>query len=62
MQITVKINFPDAFEFPQEYDFERCAACVFMFLDMEHGGGDGYCNASCNNICPFYGNDDVVEI
>lgn len=60
MQRTVKINFPDGFEFPKEYNF-GCAACVFWCSDMD-SEGYGYCVASDDYTCPFYGNDDVVEI
>lgn len=64
MKRKVNVNFPNDFQFPEEYDYDVCAeTCRFCHVDTEEL--NDYCSISGrNNKCPFYGKgeDYVLEI
>lgn len=61
MQKTVKIHFEDGFEFPERFDSQKCCGCIFCNLDARDIDND-CCMASEDNICPFHGNKDNIEL
>lgn len=60
MKKSVIINFPDNFVFPKEYNYESCEKCIFCHCDT-YDPVD-FCSANINNICPFYGKNENIEI
>ncbi|WP_286154007.1 hypothetical protein [Sporofaciens musculi] len=64
MKRTVILNFPDGFQFPEEFNCEHCKPCPFYQVDNELEELD-CCFASTNNYsCPFYKKSDneAIEI
>lgn len=62
MKRTVIFNFPDGFQFPEEFNREHCKPCPFYQEDDELEELD-YCFTPTGNYsCPFYGKSENGEI
>lgn len=65
MQRTIKMNFPDGFEFPEVFEEKHCYndgdSCPFYHCDTYEPVEYCQCNS---DKCPFYGKgeNEVVEI
>lgn len=64
MKRIVKLNFPDDFEFPKEFDHGNCEPCPFFQEDDELSELDRCFTPAGSYACPFYGKaeDEVIEI
>lgn len=64
MKRTVIFNFPDDFEFPEEFNHEHCEQCPFYLVDDELEELDCCFAIAGDYACPFYGKseNEAIEI